>query len=270
MMNLRTPSRTNSFQPVLASSITALLLTAASAVAQPIIVPGGSFESPTPPPGYPAFPLIDSWQKSPTPIWYDPAQFGGFTWDQLSGVFFNTAVGTGNHINNMHGSQAAYLFAVPTAGIIQDYNTVDWQGGPPSHAFNATYEIGKSYDLTVGVLGGNGMGDNVALRLSLYYRNDLNAIVPVSFTDVLYSTTTFPNINNFVDFSVNLGTVQAGDAWAGKNIGIQIEALTPGGSYWDIDNIRLVAAVPEPTSLGLFGLGAVGLLLARKRGGAMQ
>ncbi len=270
MQNLRTPTRTFSFQTGLATSVAALLLTAVSAVAQPILVPGGSFESPTPPPGYPAVPLIDSWQKSPTPVWYDPAQFGGFSWDQLSGVFFNTDVGTGNHINNMHGSQAAYLFAVPTVGIIQDYNTVDWQGGPPSHAFNATYEPGKSYNLTVGVLGGNGMGDNVALRLSLYYRNDVNAIVPIGFTDVLYSTTTFPNINNFVDFSVNLGAVQASDAWAGKHIGIQIESLTPGGSYWDIDNVRLVAAVPEPSSLGLFGLGVVGLLLARKRGDVKQ
>jgi hypothetical protein len=270
MNNLKIPSLNNFFPDGLATRVAAMLLMAVSAVAQPIIVPGGSFESPTPPPGYPAFPLIDSWQKSPTPIWYDPAQFGGFSWDQLSGVFFNTDAGTANHINNMHGSQAAYLFAVPTLGIIQDYNTVDWQGGPPTHAFNATYEIGKSYDLTVGVLGGNGMGDNVALRLSLYYRNDANAIVPVGFTDVLYSTTTFPNINNFVDFSVNLGEVQAGDAWAGKNIGIQIEALSPGGSYWDIDNVRLVAAVPEPTSFALVGLGAMGLLFARKRSGATQ
>lgn len=270
MNNLKIPSLNKFFPAGLATNMAALLLTTASATAQPIIVPGGSFESPTPPPGFPAVPLIDSWQESATPAWYNPADFGGFSWDQLSGVFVNTAPGAPDHINNMHGNQAAYLFAVPTVGIIQDYNTIDWHGGHPSHSFNATYEVGKSYHLTVGVLGGNGMFVDANLRLSLYYRNDANTIVPVGLTDVLYSTTTFPSINNFVDFSVNLGEVQASDAWAGKNIGIQIEALTLGGSYWDIDNVRLVAVVPEPTSLALFGLGAVGLLFARKRSSATQ
>ena len=45
---------------------------------------------------------------------------------------------------------------------------------------------------------------------------------------------------------------QAGDAWAGKHIGIQLESTIPiemtSFANWDFDNVRLTA-VPEPTWL---------------------
>jgi hypothetical protein len=60
--------------------------------------------------------------------------------------------------------------------------------------------------------------------------------------------------------------VQAGDAWAGKNIGIKIESLLgDGNGYWDMDNARLTAIVPEPTSLSLATIGVGGFLFARMR-----
>jgi hypothetical protein len=95
----------------------------------------------------------------------------------------------------------------------------------------------------------------------------------VGFTDVLYASSIFPDINHLVDFSVNVPAVQAGDAWANQNIGIAIEVMTPGGqgvTYWDVDNVRLAAVVPEPTALGLFGMAATGLALARRRRSPQQ
>src|SRR5262245_37863031 len=66
--------------------------------AQPLSVPNGSFESPTPPPGFPATPQIDAWQKAPQPPGIPLP--GGITWEQLAGVFPNTPVGSADHIDN--------------------------------------------------------------------------------------------------------------------------------------------------------------------------
>jgi hypothetical protein len=74
--------------------------------AQAIPVPNGSFESPTPPPGFPVTTLIDVWQKSAQPPGVPLP--GGITWDQLSGAFPNTPVGSPDHIDNLDGNQAAY------------------------------------------------------------------------------------------------------------------------------------------------------------------
>ncbi len=232
--------------------------------AETIGVPNGSFESPTPPAGFPVNPSIDSWQETPEPAWFNPADFGGVTWDQLSGVFPNTAPGEANHIDNLDGNQAAYLFAVPGAGLFQDYSSTDWNHASPLHLFDARFQVGLAYDLTVGVLGGSGMTDGAALQLSFYYRDAGNNPVTIATTDVTYSLANFPTITHLSDYQVSLPTVQAGDPWAGRNIGVQIAATSMGGTYWDVDNVR-VQSVPEPGSLSLLALGFGGLWLARAR-----
>lgn len=248
-----------------AAAIGAIAL-AGALQAQPILVPGGSFESPTPPPGFPVNIKIDSWQESPQPFWYDPVAFGNTTWDQLSGVFPNPPPeSVANHIDNIHGNQAAYLFAVSSVALFQDHNTLDWDDAAPPHDFNATFELGKSYNLTVGVIGSSALFDGANLRISLYYRDGGNNMVTVGATDIFYSAASFPSITHFNDYQVTVPAVQAEDAWAGQNIGIQIEAISMGGSYWDIDNVRLTAAVPEPGSVSLLGLGFAGLLWVRTR-----
>lgn len=232
--------------------------------ADTINVPNGSFESPTPPAGFPVNINIDSWQETPQPVWYDPTVFG-VTWDQLTGVFPNTAPGEANHIDNLDGSQAAYLFAIPGAGLFQDYSSTDWNHSSPLHLFDAQFQVGMSYDLTVGVLGGSGMTDGATLQLSFYYRDAGNNPVTIATTDVTYSLANFPTITHLDDYQVSLATVQASDPWAGQNIGVQITATSLGGnSYWDVDNVR-VKAVPEPGSLSLLALGFGGLWLARAR-----
>ena len=229
------------------TAFTAAALTAPITAAT-INVPNASFESPT---TVYADPAIGSWQKTPQPGWFDPATFG-YSWDQLSGVFANTAVGQPDHIDNVIGSQAAFLFAVPTAGLTQD--------------LVAPFGIGQSFELTVGLIGGGGgMPAESIFEIGLYYRDADNNIVTVATKDIAFDGTLFPNATHLVDFTVSLAAVQAGDAWAGKPIGVQLTSLaaTPGG-YWDMDNVRLTS-VPEPSSCGLAACGISAALLLRRR-----
>jgi hypothetical protein len=201
-----------------------------------LFVPNGSFESPV---TSFADPAMDAWQKSPQPFWFPP---GTNTWDQVMGQFLNTPVGSPGHINNMDGRQAAYLFAVPDAAIMQDFNTFTGTNAP-KHDFIAQYEAGKSYTLTVGVLGnGGGMQNGVQLQISLYFRDLSNNIVTVGATTITNSAALFPTNTYLTDFQVRLPIVRANDAWAGKRIGVRIASLADFGNqggYWDVDNVRL-------------------------------
>jgi hypothetical protein len=241
-----------------AFGLAAILSTGGNLHAQPIDVPNHSFESPST--GF-VTNNFDSWQKSARPAYFDfIEQTYGYTWNQMSGIF----AGTGAY-GNLHGSQAAYLFSFPQVGLLQNYATMDYDDASPSHDFNATFEAGKSYTLTLGVFGkgffGN-MTEGSMLGLSLYYRDGLNMVTVGVPTVVTYTAAGFLNVGalNLQDFQVNIPTVQAGDAWVGQNIGIKIETIYgTGDGYWDIDNVRLTA-VPEPGALGLIAAG--GLLFA--------
>ncbi len=242
------PSRP--FTAALAVCIAALAAYAGPLQAATVDIPNGSFESPTVPPGFPAFPVVDSWQKSAQP----PGVVlpGTITWDQLAGVFPNTPVGASDHIDNMDGSQAAYMFAIPGVTLFQD--------------LSATYGVGLAQNLTVGVIGGGGgMPEGSSFLLDLYYRDGGNNMVTVGATPIIFTAAGFPGTTHFLDVQVNVPTVQPGDAWAGKPIGVQL--LATGGTgvgYWDLDNARLVT-VPEPSTLGLLALGLGGLVVARLR-----
>jgi len=204
-----------------------------------IFIPNGSFQSPT---NDFASPDMGSWEKAPEPGWYvDPS--GMFPWQALMGQFLNASDGSPDRINNMDGSQAAYLFASPDVAIFQDYSTVSGT----SHALNAQFEAGKSYTLTVGVLGGGGgMTNGATLEIALYFRDASNNVVIVGATTITNTSTLFPTNTYFTDFQVRLPFVHPADAWAGKRIGIRI-ASTVGfddmGGYWDIDDVRLTDEV---------------------------
>jgi len=81
-----------------------------------------------------ADPRMDAWQKAPEPAWYMGG--GGFPWDQLMGQFLNTTNGSPNHIDNMDGNQAAFLFALPDVLIFQDYNSISGTNTTPTRDFN--------------------------------------------------------------------------------------------------------------------------------------
>ncbi len=211
-----------------------------------IPVPNGSFELPQT--GYVSI-NIDSWQKFPKPAAYD--EQGGFLWTQLTGAFKNTDASQPDHLDNCDGQQALWIFAVSEAGLFQDYNSVDYHG-TPTHAFNATFEPGKFYSLTVGVNGGGGgMLEGATLDVSLYYLNAAGAKVIVDTTTITHSIETFPTHTHFVDFHVHLPIVAPTDAWAGKRIGIQLRSTVSEemeGGYWDIDHVRLGSG-PDPLTI---------------------
>jgi hypothetical protein len=206
-----------------------------------LAVPNGSFESPAT-----VFvnTHIDSWQKANKPDWY--VEGGGYYWDQLAGVFLNTAPGSADHIDNCDGNQAVWMFAVPQVALFQDYNSTDWAHSTPTHAFNAKFEVGKSYALTVGVIGGGGnMLEGASLELSLYYRDAASNKVTVAATAISNSLAVFANTTHLVDFRVEVSPVQVSEAWAGQYIGIQILSTVSSnlqGGYWDVDNVRLTEA----------------------------
>ena len=240
----------------LTSAIAGLLAPALEA--GPITVPNPSFESPVTP-----FvnTHVDCWQKVPKPAWY--VEGGGYTWDQLAGVFKNTPVGASDHIVNCDGNQASYLFAVPEVCLFQDYDSTDWSNSIPTHAFNATFDPGTAYQLTVGVIGGGGnMLPGVTFELDLYYRDAASNQVIVAATSITNSLSVFSNTVTLIDFQVSVPTVQPADAWAGQHIGIRLlSTVDPSvqGGYWDLDNIRLIG-IRQPSwanpiwSNGLFAL----------------
>jgi hypothetical protein len=239
---------------------TALASQTAIIQAASLAVPNGSFESQVVNPAFPVDNRVDSWQKSPQPAWFDPNAFG-INWDQLSGVFPNPPSTAGNHIDNMTGNQGLYILAFPQVALFQDNNSTDWNHSTPTHAFNETFDVGKSYQLTVGVIGGGGgMTVGSSFELSLYYRDGANNMVTIAATPIVYSPALFSSTTHFLDFDVNLAEVQASDAWAGKNIGIELSSTYGDfNGYWDLDNVRLTSAVPEPASMTLLaaGLGAM-------------
>lgn len=127
----------------------AMLVLGGSAWAGNVYVPNFSFESPDIGTNSPyAAPELESWQETAQPSWYEPTNFDGAPWYYQTGTFYNEPDFTNStqtntsFIFNCNGVQAAYFQVVPQVGIHQ---TLD-----------ATFNVGKAYNLTVGLLGGGG------------------------------------------------------------------------------------------------------------------
>jgi hypothetical protein len=173
------------------------------------------------PNGFGALPQVDGW----TEIDMDTL------FSTNTGVFANTQAGSSDHIVNAHGSQLAFLASQAGNALKQD--------------LAATYKIGCDYQLTVAVGVSGRFPPSSAepvdtFELVLYYRD---ANEPV---DIVHQTVevTGLSVTQLTDFSLYLPTVQPGDAWAGKNIGVAIRATGAPGGFWTLDNVRLVESLP--------------------------
>jgi hypothetical protein len=232
-------SRINRQMMVAAVCTVSLVAGSGALRAATIPIPNGSFESP--PTTY-ATPFIDSWQQVPQPDLGDPTTL-------VTGVFSNQPPSDPYCIDNCDGIQAIFLFATPQTAIFQDYDSTDYANPTPTHAFDATFNVGKSYTLTVGVLGGTNLAipmlEGTTLELSLYDRDSLSNRVPVAATSITNRGSLVPTATHLVDFQVQVPTVKASDPWVGRHIGVQLRSTVTDtnllGGYWDIDNVRLTS-----------------------------
>jgi hypothetical protein len=252
---------------MVAMGIVALVALPGAVGAGVLLIPNASFESPfvANAPPYATSDITD-WQKAPVPSYFyglfvqGPTESAGdfqarvaAQWTNTAGVFLNVGA---TPIDNVDLRQGAFVFSSPGVELFQD--------------LDAKFVVGQSYHLTVGLEGGGyGMALGVPISLRLYYRD---AGILSGDNRIPIGTTTATNTNitgsltHLTDYSVDLPAVQAGDPFAGKNIGVQI--LSPydpavTGGYWDVDNVRLTS-VPEPASLAVLALGAAALCARRR------
>jgi hypothetical protein len=225
------------------AALAAGLLAGYSASGQvPITVGNYSFETPTT-----TFvtSLGSPWHELPQPANFNSSQ--GYTWAQVAGTFLNTATRSSDHITNLDGNQAAYIFNDQGVGIYQQ--------------LGSSYTVGTSYQLVVGIVGqGGGIPDGATILVQFYYLDSGNNMVAIASTTATESATNFPNHTQAFDYTANLPAVNPTDPWANQPIGIEI--VSPAGpsmylgGYWDLDNVRVNAfppvVVPTPGLPGLF------------------
>jgi hypothetical protein len=231
--------------------LAAMLALAAPLCAGNLYVPNYSFESPVVPEVFPyATNVLDEWEETPQPGDYNPSDNDDTPWSYLVGTFYNVPF-PGESITNLDGVQAAFLQAYPEVGLFQDYNSIGGTNTAPDHAFNATFNVGKTYTLTVELTSSSDepLTQGSTIQLSLYYRDGGSNIVIVASNTVAYDTNVFTNLTQLLDFHVQVPGVKASDPWAGQNIGILL-ICTPStnvaGGYWDADNVRLVEGIYVP------------------------
>jgi urease beta subunit len=189
-----------------------------------IAIENASFEAPAiDPNGFPALPYMDGWLE----IDLDPVASSN------TGVFANTPIGSSDRMVNADGKQLAFLGSQKGNALEQD--------------LAAVYKAGCGYRLTVGAGVSARFPPSAGkpvdtIELVLYY---LDGAKPV---DIVHQTVEAKGLSStqLQDFSVYLSTVQAGDAWAGKTIGVAIRAAGKAGGFWDLDNVRLAESLPIP------------------------
>ncbi len=254
-------------------STLAVLLFASRALSQAISVPDYNFLNPSAGTvGFATLPSstagLGNWQVSPpTPgfLYYEET-YGSLSADQATtnwydqaGVFYNNPQGA--YIDNisLSGSQAAYMYDTPGLQL--------------SQTLSSTFQVGKSYQLTVALAGGNQtapMPLNDPIDIGLYYMSGGSQTLIGTPTTVLNDDSGWNGyyIYQLNDYSLTIPAVGAGDPWAGQNIGVALfepNNADGSGAFWDVDNVRLTAAVPEPGSMTLLAAAGLGLFVLRRR-----
>jgi hypothetical protein len=216
-----------------------LLLSARFAQAEPLYTPNADF-------GLPLVTNLDTDVATNMVVWATspPDAEGGI------GVFGNLP-GDGEYITNCIGHQAAYLFNEGGLAMFQDFDSVDSEGA--SNVFLSTFDVGRTYKLTAGLIASIDFGDapGSSLAMSVYYR-DKKFMVTIASTNIVYDTNVFTTITGFVPFELDVPPVQPDDAWAGKHIGIRFLCTTfetnLEGGFWDVGNVALSSSIHVPNA----------------------
>lgn len=211
------------------SVITLVLLLMFSAQAGSILIPNHSFEVPTIDPNENPF-LAIAFAPAWTEDDIDPENLSRNT-----GIFRNTPADSNDHLINPDGDQLAFLGGYQGNAL--------WQYLPE------TYQEGKSYRLTVGVCVSMRIPPPQGTSLTLAFHYLYGSAMPVDIAAIQVPAP--PSTSRTLeDFSVTLPTVQAGDPWLGKNIGIAIRGTGMAGGFWDLDNVRLMELPLVPDFTG--------------------
>ena len=197
-------------------------------------------------------------------------------WTQItteSGAIVNNGTVL-NAVSNAEGNNIAYLDAH------WNYSTVVYGG--LYQALSSNYTVGESYKLTVSVAAADyvsGLGYTTpaldhpidTMEIRLYWDNAgtktiINSSQPIVFGGLSTSSLT--------DYSVTIPTVQIGDLYQGKAIGVWFQTTFKNmvdnwptnqvdgwNTYWLVDNVRVTAtAAPEPSTIVLLATGLLALL----------
>jgi hypothetical protein len=239
-----------------------------SAQAIDIPVPNGSFEEPSAnneifAPFY-ASPGNGSWVHATMPVTWPYPNAGQTAWDSTAGVFYDFY----DFVDNRHLDQVAFFFSA--------------KGNELTQLIGTNYDSNLTYTLSFMARGGGqGMPLGTQLKVWLYYVDAGNKVeigsttIANDFNNTLVENP--PGSGNFQylpishlnSYSFNTAIPLAAN---GKEIGIAITSLNAVDyltnqsldfGYWDLDNVTL--AVPEPASLGVLAVGAMGLCLRRRK-----
>ena len=170
----------------------AVLLLTSPALSQSISIPipNYDFASPYVPDLSPfAEAGVSNWVQSPPPAWWTADGYSTVQWDDNVGVFVNVP---SEWIDNLVPSggtavhqQAAFMFSAPGLELSQTLSTA--------------YQVGASYQLTVGIEGGGeGMPLGVPMQIELYYLDGSGNQVPVGTTTVLNDLTLNPYMGQYI------------------------------------------------------------------------
>ena len=223
-------------------SALAVLLLASPALSQPVSipVPNYDFSSPYVPPSTPyahARRLGLGAVKDARRVACD----GLTAWQDAVGTFVNVP---GQWITNLVPSggtsvhqQAAWMFS--DAGL------------QLSQTLSYSFQVGESYQLTVGIEGGGqGMPPGTPMEIGLFYYDAGGHQVMVGTKTVLNDLALTGATNSYISYLPDrylaIPAVAAGDPWAGQNVGIALIQPNSGTTrgYWDINNVRLTSALP--------------------------
>jgi len=199
---------------------------AAPARSASIPIENASFEAPVIDPcGFPVLPYVAQWRE------LDLDTQGSTN----TGIFINTPPGSPDRILNADCNQLAFLGSARGNAFEQDLADV--------------YEVGRAYRLTVGVgvsmrFPPSSSDPFDTIELVMHYLEDSNTV------DIVHCTVAAMGPSQLLqDFWTYLPTVQPGDVWAGKNIGVAIRATGLAGGFWVLDNVRLTE-LPPPDFTG--------------------